>query len=428
MLAAGLLNGCVYRKTLSVPQPAASAIPKDSSVSLLVLNVASSRLFFTCASPCCAAYQGFELALDPTLSHALRDGLLSAGIPAATAQEESNHSFYTYTVRAEFFPTFSTEQNCKTTSRYHEIAGHPSFDAHLRVTLYRASNGAAIAQYEESLPITPQFSLSSRVLSAAAPFTFGIFTPIQMQKMGNNLSSQLQQALPTLLAKIISSIKEDKPSFNASAYSPEKEEPAPVGKYRQLSQSVARLKNPAGGEEGSAFFITKNGYLLTASSLVKNTPWAEITPASCDKPLRAYVQMRNTARGIALLKVKGENYIPLPLETQNPHAFKGEEVVSLGTGPSPLTQGILSGVSRINGTRYLLADTAFVATHTGGPLLKADGASVLGVNTGPLQPALSQAVSVFELEKIFPQIIKEIFPKGTSNASFIHPEAKNYVQ
>lgn len=428
VLIVSLLSGCVYRKTIPFPQITVSAKPTNTPVSMLVFQDVPSPLFFDCTSPCCAAYTGFEFSVEPALSQAFITGLLSAGIQAAAGGKDTPISSYGYTVQAEFFPTFAQMQACKPLARYPKITAYSPFNAHLRLTIHRADNKETIAQYEESLPVTPQFSFSSRSLSALAPFTFGLFTPIQMQAMGKDLSVQLQAALQELISKIIIYIQEDKQSFFSSAYAQSEDLPPSLGKYRQLLQSVARLKNPAGGEEGSAFFITQNGYLLTASSLVKNTHWAEITPASGNKPLRAYVQMRNTARGIALLKAEGENYIPLPLETQNPHAFKGEEVISLGTGPSPLTQGILSGVSRINGTRYLLADTAFVATHTGGPLLKADGASVLGVNTGPQPPALSQAVSVFELEKIFPQIIKEIFPKSTSNASFIHPEAKNYVK
>lgn len=406
-----LLNACAYHKPLAQPKPIYQPSQTDPHFALLVQQPNHPRLFFECLSPCCLAYLPFEITVQEPAANLLAQGLNAKGIPALL-QDSPSQALPQYSAQIEFFPQFTDEQNCKRKPRFFNTGAFMPFNAVLRVTIRHRPSGEITAQYQEALPVTPHFSFYARTLSFLAPFTLGALTPMQLQSMGKTLSTQLKDALQELLPKIIGYIQEDNLAFTAPCSALEEAPLTTAGRYRHLLRSVAEIQNPHGGEKGSAFFITANGYLLTAASLVKGTDYVLLTLPGEKQPRRAQVAARNTARNAALLKAEGNAYRPLALEKQNPHLFKGEKVVSLGVGNTPVTQGVLSGIARINGTRYLLADTAFVTQHIGGPLVAGESGRVLGVNTSTLEPGLTQAVSVFELEKLFPQIIKEISTTG----------------
>ena len=413
LLLAGVLflGGCVYKKPI-VAYPEQSYTPNTSFPFSLAVEIPSQpRLFFECLSPCCAAYLPFELAVEEQTAQALAQKLNQAGFNAQ-ARPTALTAGYDYTARVEFFPQFNAPQNCKLKPHYYKISSYEPFNAVLRVTIRHRKTQEVTAQYEESLFIQPQFSFSARVLSVIAPYTLGAFSPMQMQAMGGSLSTQIQTALQEMLDKIIRYMQEDKQLFTAPFSALQEEELSSSGRYQHLLQSVVHIHNPKTKSSGSAFFISANGCMLTAASLVKDTDEVDWTQSSAanSSVRRARVVARNTARNLALLKAEGEDFRPLVLSSQNPHRFKGEKVISLGSGKTPVTQGVLSGVSRINGTRSLLADSVFVTAHIGGPLVLGENAEVLGVNTATLEPGLTQAVGLFEIEKLFPQIITEIRP------------------
>lgn len=413
LLWAGFLFacGCVYQKPIVLPRVQTDSPAARLPLSLAVEIPAHPRLFFECLSPCCAAYLPFELPVEQETARALAQRLSLAGFQSVL-QQPGETAASDYIARAEIFPQFTNEQNCKIKPRFYKLSSYEPFYAVLRITIRHRLSQEITAQYEERVFIRPDYPFSARMLSTLAPYTLGVFSPMQMQAMGQTLSAQIQEALAQLLDKIVGHIQEDKLLFTAEFSALQEEELSAAGRYRHLLQSVVSIRNPSNQQSGSAFFITANGYLVTAAHLVQETDWVEYTSLfEPDSPSRrAQVISRNTARDVALLKAAVQGARALSLEKQNPHRFKGEKVISLGSGPTPVTQGVLSGVSRINGTRYLLADSTFVAPHAGGPMVLGENGLVLGVNTGVIQPGLTQAVSLFEIEKLFPQIIKEIEP------------------
>lgn len=403
----GICSACAPQRVDTHSTPGINRTQDATPFTLQVTYPTPQSMFFECLSPCCIPYLVFELPAQKEAAQALAKSLQEASI---NAHLQGENYPYDYTALVEFFPQFDNSQTCKGRKRYFPISNFAPFDATLRVTIRHRASGEVTAQYEESRHIVPHFSFSARALSFLAPYTLGAFTPIQLQKMGSTLSAQVYQALQELLNQVVGYIQEDNRAFTAPFAALEEASLSPTGRYHHLLQSVAEIQNPITKSSGAAFFITPNGYLLTAAALVKGADFVYLSVPD-GAPVKARVTARNTARNAALLKIDVSYPTrPLELESKSPHLFKGEKVVSLGVGKTPVTQGVLSGVARLNGTRYLLADTVFTPQQAGGPLIEPNTGRVLGINTGVMQPGLTQAVSVFELEKIFPQIIKEIRP------------------
>lgn len=134
------------------------------------------------------------------------------------------------------------------------------------------------------------------------------------------------------------------------------------------------------GGHGSGFFVSEDGLFITAQHVVEGSSIIKIKlhngPILTAELLRA-----DAALDVALLRVTGAGYTPLPLAAEEPEV--GEDVFAIGTptdvelGQS-VSRGIVSGRRRIDETVFLQTDASVSPGNSGGPLLDAQG-RVVGV-------------------------------------------------
>ncbi len=140
---------------------------------------------------------------------------------------------------------------------------------------------------------------------------------------------------------------------------------------------------------GSGFIVSENGYILTNAHVVSGAAAVDVLFSDGEK-MPALVVGADVTTDIAVLKVAGENYHPLPIG--NSSALRvGEYVIAIGNPLSSyelygtVTFGIISATAReinIDGfvNTYLQTDAAINFGNSGGPLINMAG-QVIGMNT-----------------------------------------------
>ena len=158
-------------------------------------------------------------------------------------------------------------------------------------------------------------------------------------------------------------------------------------------------KTKIGG--GSGFIVSKDGYVLTCSHVVKD-PMADYTViVEPTKKYHAKVLAKNPLIDIAVLKIQGKNFPYLEVGDSSKIEL-GETVVAIGNPlgefEDTLSSGIISGLSRkitayggieskATSLRGLIqTDAAINPGNSGGPLINMDGKAV-GVNTAMVMGA-----------------------------------------
>lgn len=171
------------------------------------------------------------------------------------------------------------------------------------------------------------------------------------------------------------------------------------------------VKVSSGNTQGSGFFITDNGYVLTNRHVVSESPTKETSLETfTGETIKAKVVFVSRADDFAILKAEGSN-LPksLPL-CYGSYPVAGEEVVALGSPQgltNTVTRGIVSAVRRSGddfksqkglGSSLIQTDAAINPGNSGGPLLNVDG-EVLGINTfkRTASEGLNFAVSIVDI-------------------------------
>jgi serine protease Do len=138
-------------------------------------------------------------------------------------------------------------------------------------------------------------------------------------------------------------------------------------------------------EEGSGFFISPDGYVVTANHVVSNAVKIELITQD-DETLEAKLVGADAKTDVALLKVDGRTNFPFVAFASGQPRI-GDWVIAMGNpfglGGS-VTAGIVSGQSRNIGLgpydEYLQIDAAVNKGNSGGPTFNLDG-EVIGVNS-----------------------------------------------
>lgn len=140
----------------------------------------------------------------------------------------------------------------------------------------------------------------------------------------------------------------------------------------------------AGGGQGSGFFISDDGYILTNRHVVGEAETVSVR-LLVGVELTGRVLRRHVERDVALVKVDLGRTQPLPLRLEA--ARLGEEVYALGSPLRPelagsVTRGIVSAMRRQSrGTVNLdmiQTDATIHSGNSGGPLLDSSG-NVIGI-------------------------------------------------
>lgn len=157
-------------------------------------------------------------------------------------------------------------------------------------------------------------------------------------------------------------------------------------KPKTQEQTASDSQNPAKAEikgNGTGFFITADGYLLTAYHVVKDAAAVQVWT---DKGLSpAKVVRADVANDIALLKVDGAKFDALSVQSSR-GVKVGQDVFTLGFPniqiqgtEAKYTQGNISSLSGLGDDPRLFQISAAVQPgNSGGPLLDGDG-QVVGV-------------------------------------------------
>ena len=143
--------------------------------------------------------------------------------------------------------------------------------------------------------------------------------------------------------------------------------------------------------QGSGFFISADGYIVTNNHVVDHATEVTIT-TSDGKTMPAKVIGTDPKTDIALLKVKGEGTYPfVDFASQSPRV--GDWVIAVGNPfglGGTVTAGIVSARGRDIGSGpyddFLQIDAPVNHGNSGGPTFNTDG-EVVGVNTAIFSPS-----------------------------------------
>lgn len=148
-----------------------------------------------------------------------------------------------------------------------------------------------------------------------------------------------------------------------------------TGNVPALRDAVATVH--AGTRNGSGFYVTREGFLLTNQHVVGDSKTVRVKLVS-GRELTGEVLRVDAVRDVALVKTEPVAFPVLPIRITDTQV--GEDVYVLGSplGDSfsgSLTRGILSGHRTIEGLRYIQSDATILPGSSGGPLL--DGRSAV---------------------------------------------------
>jgi serine protease Do len=155
-----------------------------------------------------------------------------------------------------------------------------------------------------------------------------------------------------------------------------KSTPAPGGTEKNSTLIRAAVVTvEAAASKGSAFYIDRNGYLLSAQHVVGESKFVKIRTAT-GREIPGEVLRIDARRDVALLKTDVPPFDPLAIRMSGTHV--GEDVYCVGsplgdTFSGSMTKGVISGDRDLDNRRFIQSDVAVLPGNSGGPLLDADG-------------------------------------------------------
>ena len=155
--------------------------------------------------------------------------------------------------------------------------------------------------------------------------------------------------------------------------------PGPVTKSGEaLLQAVATVESGIGS--GSAFFIGREGYLLTNLHVVADAKFVRVKLAN-GRAVVGEVLRVDRARDVALLRTEPPATPVLAVRVGDPQI--GEDVYAIGSPygavlSGSMTRGVLSARRVLESLPFLQSDVAVNPGNSGGPLVDATG-QVIGI-------------------------------------------------
>ncbi len=185
-----------------------------------------------------------------------------------------------------------------------------------------------------------------------------------------------------------------------------------------------RAQRPVQMSQGSGFFVSADGYVVTNNHVVQNAVEVQLVTDE-GKALNAKVVGTDPRTDLALLKVTDGGTFPfVRLAPGNPRI--GDWVLAVGNPfglGGTVTAGILSARNRDIGSGpyddYLQIDAAVNRGNSGGPTFNAAG-EVIGVNTAIVSPSggsvgIAFAIPAATVEKV----VADLKEKGSVSRGFI---------
>lgn len=160
-----------------------------------------------------------------------------------------------------------------------------------------------------------------------------------------------------------------------------------------MQTAVVTVRSPDGS--GTAFFISRDGYLLTNAHVVGSAQSVVLQDRDGGSAAALVVRL-DRARDVALLKVDHSAAQALPLIVRAPQV--GEEVYAVGTPlgafRNTVTKGIVSALRSFEGVNYIQADVTVQPGNSGGPLTDASG-NVIGITVAAVRDGGATGLNFF---------------------------------
>ncbi len=139
--------------------------------------------------------------------------------------------------------------------------------------------------------------------------------------------------------------------------------------------SAVTIKTAAG--HGSGFLVSADGYILTNNHVVDGADKIEAV-FQAGMTLEATLIKSDEDRDVALIKIPGSGFTPLPINANKESVTVGSEVIAIGTpedislGQS-VTKGIISGNRTYEDMSFIQTDVTINRGNSGGPLINNSG-------------------------------------------------------
>lgn len=162
----------------------------------------------------------------------------------------------------------------------------------------------------------------------------------------------------------------------------------PVKKFENYSAlikeslgSVVTIKTNFG--LGSGFLISNNGHILTNDHVINSAEKIEVIFEN-GFSFEASIIRTNEVKDVALIKIGGSGFKPLPVSSAADYPATGSEVIAIGTPENiklgqTVTKGIISGKREIDESIFLQTDVAINSGNSGGPLINSTTGEVIGI-------------------------------------------------
>ncbi|GAO41400.1 S1C family serine protease [Flavihumibacter petaseus] len=162
----------------------------------------------------------------------------------------------------------------------------------------------------------------------------------------------------------------------------------PVKKYDNYSAlikeslgSVVTVKTNFG--IGSGFIVSTDGYILTNDHVINSAEKIEVIFDN-GFSFEAKLVRTNESKDVAVIKISGNGFKPLPINPATELATTGSEVFAIGTPENiklgqTVTKGIISGKREIEEKVFLQTDVAINSGNSGGPLINSSTGEVIGI-------------------------------------------------
>ncbi len=306
----------------------------------------------------------------------------------------------------------------------------PVLASFLLLTVRNPHTEYAVARYYDvSYDLLPSFRSDPVLLFTRffSMISLGLLFPLDTQTYGSKVRKKIEQVIENALSeKIMPAMQEDRLNFTKE-HSTEKTNIRVDGKFVPFMQATVFIKSTTGS--GSGFFISHDGYIITNAHVVEDEKDVAVVlyderdlldktePLSMPQNdlLKKKVRLgkvikRNKQRDLALVKVEGENFPYLQLETDRNEYVTGTKVVAIGAPKNiewSVTEGIIGAVRNDDGRDVIQTDAAINSGNSGGPLISLKSGKVLGVNSykkralslDDVTENIAFSISAFEVER-----------------------------
>ena len=211
--------------------------------------------------------------------------------------------------------------------------------------------------------------------------------------------------------------------------------------FRRFGQPDDNNNNNEGGHaprhhfgqaQGSGFFISSDGYIVTNDHVVDHATEVTITTAD-GKSMPAKVIGIDSKTDLALLKAQGDSFPYVNFAAQAPRV--GDWVIAVGNPfglGGTVTAGIVSARGRDIGSGpyddFLQIDAPVNHGNSGGPTFNAEG-EVVGVNTAIFSPSGGSVGIGFAIASdVVKNVVEQLKSNGSVTRGWIGVQIQNVTQ